>query len=70
MQMIPGGDMIEDDERVQVERILPTRNRLYSKVKGKPNFQNYKKTEKIQSAPYNLTQKTLVNNNKTITEKS
>jgi hypothetical protein len=37
MQMIPGGDIIDDD-RTHVDRVLPTRNRLYSKVKGKQNF--------------------------------
>ena len=68
--MVPGGDMEEDDDKVYAERILPTRNRLYSKSKGKQNFQNYKKPEKIQAVPYNLTQKHLVNPNKTITEKS
>ena len=47
MQMIPGGDIFDNDQRVYVERIIPTRNRLYSKVKGKQNFQNYKKPEKV-----------------------
>ena len=50
MQMIPGGDIFDNDQRVYVERIIPTRNRLYSKVKGKQNFQNYKKSEKVQTA--------------------
>ena len=49
MQMIPGGDIIDDD-RTHVDRVLPTRNMLYSKVKGKQNFQNYKKSEKVQTA--------------------
>ena len=49
MQMIPGGDIIDDD-RTHVDRVLLTRNRLYSKVKGKQNFQNYKKSEKVQTA--------------------
>ena len=48
MQMIPGGDIIDDD-RTHVDRVLPTRNRLYSKVNGKQNFQNYKKSEKVQT---------------------
>lgn len=51
MQMIPGGDMIKNEEKVYKERPMLARNRLYSKVKGKQNFQNFKKFEKVQVVP-------------------
>lgn len=63
--MIPGGDMNKGDDRAHVDRVLPTRNRLYSKVKGK--LMGYKKPEKVQVN--NLTQKSL-STSKTIKEKS
>jgi len=45
--MIPGGDMMKNEKKVYIERNMPNRNRLYSKVKGKQNFQNFKKFEKV-----------------------